>query len=363
MSNLTIWFDESGFTGEDLINADQRYFTLASSIIGDEEAEAILRDCFPKFAGSEFKFSALWRGTRHRPGMLRFSAMLTALADRSFIYVIDKRFSLLIKLVDYLIEPLFWGSGRDFYRDAYSRKFVNNLHGDLLRHGSPELYDETISTWNRLARSPSNETLSALRAFLIHQAESLKPPLSSFYGLAARGADEFLSPGERINDFVMTNEIQVTAMLNSVSYWRTKRNETFSIVHDESTSFAKSSSMWGALIRGDVEPFEAAAASGSVSFPLRIASSRPERSERSYAIQFCDVLAGMFGRAARILTGERDPFLFELMQAGLGHANFDGVMPMNESVTDLPPLRTGPDLLDKMVNVLEPAIKGRLNRQ
>lgn len=361
MNEITIWFDESGFTGEDLVNAEQRHFTLASSIICDQEAEAILRDCFPRFAGSEFKFSALWRGTRHRPGMLRFSAMLPKLADRIFIYVIDKRFSLLIKLVDYLIEPLVWASGYDFYRNAYARKFVNHLHADLLRHGSPKLYNDTINAWSRLARSPSGETFSALKSFLTSNAQSLTPPLSSFYGLAARGAEHFLGPGERIEDFVMSNEIQVTAMLNSVSHWRSIRSETFNIVHDESTSFAKSSSTWEALIRGDMEPFEAVAASGQVSFPLRVASSRSERSERSYAIQLCDLLAGMLSLAVRNSSGECDPFLIELKKAGLGNATFDGVMPMDEAVTGPLPLRSGPDLLDNMVHVLQPAIKQKLD--
>lgn len=358
MEELTIWFDESGFTGNDLVNREQRHFTLASSIIGDAEAESILRDCFPRYAGPEFKFSSLWRGARHREGLLRFSATLPRLADRTFLYVMDKRFSLIIKLVDYLIEPLAWQSGRDFYRDGYSRRFVNTVHGDLLRHGGGDLYDATAAAWNALARSPSAETLSALRTFLSGRAADLRPPLSSFFDLARRGLDGFLAPGERIEDFRNSNDLQVTAMLSSVSHWRTLRDEKFALVHDESSSFARRRSMWAALIRGDVEPFQAAAAAGHVSFPLGVASSRAERSERSAAIQLCDVLAGMFARAARLLSGDRDPFLVDLMAAGLGDAAFDGVMPQLERVDGPAPPRDGPDLLDRMVEVLRPAIDG-----
>ncbi len=360
MDEVTIWFDESGFTGDDLVNRDQRHFVLASSLVGDEEAASILRGCFPRYAGREFKFASLWRGTRNREGLLRFSATLPLLADRTFLYIIDKRSSLIIKLIDYLIEPLAWQSGRDFYRDGYSRRFVNTVHADLLRHGGDDLYDATATAWNRLARSPTPETLAALRAFLASQAAHRRPPLSSFFDLARTGVDDFLSPGERVEDFRDSNDLQVTAMLSSVSHWRAMRDQPFALVHDESASFARRRSMWEALIRGDVEPFQALAASGSVSFPLGVSSSRAERSERSPAIQLCDVLAGSFSRAARVLSGDLDPFLVELMAAGLGDATFDGVMPQRERVQGPAPPRAGPDLLDRMVDVLRPAIDDEL---
>lgn len=39
----TIYIDESGYTGSDLYNLDQPYFTIASSLIDDDEAAEILR--------------------------------------------------------------------------------------------------------------------------------------------------------------------------------------------------------------------------------------------------------------------------------------------------------------------------------
>lgn len=41
-------------------------------------------------------------GGRGWDGLLRFSATLPRLADRTFLYIMNKRFSLIIKLVDYL---------------------------------------------------------------------------------------------------------------------------------------------------------------------------------------------------------------------------------------------------------------------
>ena len=51
-----VFFDESGFTGNALLDDAQRNFVVASSVVDDAEAEKILRAAFPKYAGAEFKF-------------------------------------------------------------------------------------------------------------------------------------------------------------------------------------------------------------------------------------------------------------------------------------------------------------------
>lgn len=53
----TLYFDESGYAGSNLLDRDPSVFAIASSDIGDAVAEAILKDSFPRYRGREFKFS------------------------------------------------------------------------------------------------------------------------------------------------------------------------------------------------------------------------------------------------------------------------------------------------------------------
>lgn len=168
---------------------------VASTVILDDEAEPILCQCFPHFAGSDFMFTALWRGTRHQPGLLRFAELLPGLADRTYAYLIDKRFSLLIKFVDCLIELLVWQSGGDSYRDGYSRRFVNTAHADLVQRGPPSLLDEIVGAWNRVAKTPTERSFAELETFVVAKEALLRPPLSSFFGLDAGVAEFFITPG------------------------------------------------------------------------------------------------------------------------------------------------------------------------
>lgn len=62
----TLFFDESGYTGYDLLNPDQPIFCIASSDIGDQEAQAILEGSCPGYQGAEYKFSQFWRRKSRR---------------------------------------------------------------------------------------------------------------------------------------------------------------------------------------------------------------------------------------------------------------------------------------------------------
>ena len=59
----TVYFDESGYTGTDLLNPDQPYFTVASADLDDHEARTILYQSFPDYKGKEFKSARMY----HRP--------------------------------------------------------------------------------------------------------------------------------------------------------------------------------------------------------------------------------------------------------------------------------------------------------
>jgi len=52
---MKIYFDESGYTGEDLINGQQPLFVLASSNLGESESKAVVKDIFSTTKLSELK--------------------------------------------------------------------------------------------------------------------------------------------------------------------------------------------------------------------------------------------------------------------------------------------------------------------
>lgn len=115
----TIYFDEAGYTGYNLLDPVQPIFAIASVDIDEQLASDILQNSFPKYQGDEFKFSNIWR-SGNRAGLGRFCASLEQYADKAFCYAINKRFSVLTKAVDFLIEPYMTDSGYDFYGEGFA---------------------------------------------------------------------------------------------------------------------------------------------------------------------------------------------------------------------------------------------------
>jgi len=347
----TIYIDESGFTGDDLYNSEQRYFVIASTAIGDNEARAVLRRCFPQYQGAEFKFTNIWRRRTHRNGLRALAKEIPALADRMFVYLIDKRFSLLIKIFDYLVEPAAYHAGYDWYADGWGMRYMNQIHYDILRHGSEGLYDGTVRLWDNFARSPGPTTLDAFQDHLEQIVAASRPPLSSLFDLPRLGIKNFRSANPRLETFTDSNEIQVTSVFSTMAWWRQQRTEDFHLMHDESSAFLKRGSMWNAMLRDDIPPQRIPTSNGSdIELPIRIRSTMATSSKASPAIQLCDVLAGFAAKAAPGLYGQAsDPFVRELIDLGAGELVHSGVMPHPLFPEGKPNRRTGPDMVDRML--------------
>src|SRR3546814_9778293 len=83
--------DESGYTGFDLLNRDQRFQGAAAIAIEDEEAARLIREYFPRLQAGELKYRALSRRAGNHPRLLALLAELLR-TYKSVTYVCDKRF-------------------------------------------------------------------------------------------------------------------------------------------------------------------------------------------------------------------------------------------------------------------------------
>jgi hypothetical protein len=183
--------------------------------------------------------------------------------------------------------------------------------------------------------------------------------LSSLFNLTLRGLTHFLARNPRLEDFEDSSEIQVTSVFSTVTWWRQQRREDFALVHDESSAFLKQRDLWQTMLRDDFEAPPFPIANGSeVELPLRVRSTTAVRSQESPAVQLCDVLAGLGAKAGPgLIGGTRDPFIVELVEAGAGELTYSGVMPHALYVKGPPPRREGPDMVDRMVELLGPHLK------
>ena len=105
-----VYFDESGNTGQDLLNRDQPVFALAS-VHFEPETQAELAAIFAGTRATELKYSALKRNSRGQQMVLEFLRHSAVTAASVKVALIDKRFMLYAKLVDVVHERLAHAQG------------------------------------------------------------------------------------------------------------------------------------------------------------------------------------------------------------------------------------------------------------
>ncbi|QLF71770.1 DUF3800 domain-containing protein (plasmid) [Peteryoungia desertarenae] len=360
MTVRTLYFDESGYTGYNLLDSAQPVFAISSADISNDAAEAILRESFPSYRGVEFKFSNIWR-TNARSGLLTFARHLEPFADTAFTYMIDKRFGVLTKIVDFLIEPLVTNGGYDFYADGFCWKYCNYIHYGLTEFAPPELLDRLLTIYQDFSRNPTPQTLAVLQSQLRLIAQSLEEPVQIFIGQMADGAEAF----EHFTDletFKSSNELHTTSMVAIISHWRQRHSEDFAVVHDASSTFLRQRRMWKNITSPNVpEQIHRGGDGSETPFPLRVVSTEAADSKDHFAIQFCDVLAGLcvkhFGSSAN------DPdraFLDEVIQAGLGTLSYNGIRPSTIFPDQIPPRPlSGPDVVDQLAMLIRDSERRR----
>ena len=63
------------------------------------------------------------------------------MSDHVFAYIMFKKYTVLTKVVDFLIEPMMTTSGYDFYDDGFCWKYTNYIYYGLTEFAPPELLD------------------------------------------------------------------------------------------------------------------------------------------------------------------------------------------------------------------------------
>jgi hypothetical protein len=129
-----ISFDESGFTGPELLNEEQPFFVYASHDLTAEEADQLLNNLRTTFRiqGPELKANRL----KKRKYWEAFSDQVCQATDgRSKVITFEKRTALSGKFFEYFFEPVLAANSMAFYRIDFHRYIMNTVNSLMLKSG------------------------------------------------------------------------------------------------------------------------------------------------------------------------------------------------------------------------------------
>jgi uncharacterized protein DUF3800 len=156
----SIYCDESGFTGGNLLDSQQPTFAYSAVAIEREEADELLaraRAALGIANLGEMKSGTLYGS---RKGRAALAEVVRAVGDRSLVFMADKKFALACKFFEYVFEPILSENNAFFYRRGF-HKFIANLLYLKLRINDPTA-EQMVVAFQRFMRSRDAGEIAAM---------------------------------------------------------------------------------------------------------------------------------------------------------------------------------------------------------
>ncbi|MEV6902152.1 DUF3800 domain-containing protein [Amycolatopsis sp. NPDC051372] len=162
----TVYFDESGNAGENLLDEHQPAFTLASVFLDAEATEKVIAaaqaELRPDVGRHELKFSTLRRTARGRRAIA--AGLFAIPAEAAKVYVIHKRWMVVTKFVDLIIKERTDQYGVDIHATREAPKIANLLYLGGPKFGNPREFNLMLDAFVRYARNPGTAELTTMFA-------------------------------------------------------------------------------------------------------------------------------------------------------------------------------------------------------
>lgn len=152
-----LYFDESGYTGPDLTNIKQPYFTLASIRMTDEEIVRMKKDIGYYEWGKELHFKSMYTNPQGRAMLEKIfnhSLMDNYHVLPSFAY---KRYCIYANIVNILVETWYYKNGVNLYEGAKHLILANVLYSFAILHPNKDLVTDFEKKFVVMVRNPSIE--------------------------------------------------------------------------------------------------------------------------------------------------------------------------------------------------------------
>ncbi len=286
----TIFCDEAGNTGANLLDPDQPFFVLASNDFTNGEADALLEHV-RSGQGGEPKFSVLRRRPEGLARVIRFLSDPRLNQDRVRIGVFHKRYMVVTKMVDLVAETLIHQIGGDLYERGGNIAMSNVLYYCMPTFCGEERTDAFIGAFVELIRhgpaTHKDKFYAAGQEMLrVSKSEAFKKDLMLFTEPALFDRWYF--------DFDWSAlDPAIPALFHQIVVWGNRKADRFDVLHDRSKPILASQETFEMMMAGPGEDSKLIGTDRrTITFPLRARSISHGDSGDHPQLQVADLCAG-----------------------------------------------------------------------
>lgn len=292
--------DESGYTGYDLLNPDQRFQGATAISITDGEAARLIKEHFPKLQASELKYRTLARRQANRERLLNLQRDVLS-QNKCVTYICDKRFLLMLMFMDYAVEPFYYERGFDFYQDGQNYSLASLLY----RVGPTILgivgFDALMTAFQRAVKDKTKDAVTdlvlAVRRVRWKELPEALGPLAS---ASPECMEAIATPG-------VTTDAAFVVLQSLISRMEVMAGGAYQVEHDRSKNLLNYHALLQRFISHEQEVEFRQSKIATIKFPLKLLAVTQVDSKESPAVQLADILIGAAVEATNSLAGLRDP--------------------------------------------------------
>lgn len=289
--------DESGYTGFDLLNRDQRFQGATAISISDEEAKRFIEEHFPRLQAPELKYGALARRPNNRERLINLQKDVLG-NQKCVTYICDKRFLLILMFLDYATEPWYYERGINFYEDGQ-----NYAMASLLYYIGPTMlgtksFDAILAAFQRAIKEKTPEALNEL--VLRVRRSKWEATLPEALGPIALASPECIAA---ITTPEVSTDAAIVVLQSLISRMEIMADGPYRVEHDQSKNLLQYNNLLQSLIDHDEAVEFTQTKIGRIKFPLNLSEVTQVDSKESPSVQLADVLIGAMIEATNTLTG------------------------------------------------------------
>ena len=318
----TLYFDESGFTGNDLLSPNQTVFSYASVESSQEESENFVKYLLNKYyvQNGEIKSSKLLRGNK---GKKLIDEVLEHYEGRFKVMICHKKFALSAKFFEYIFEPALSQSNSLFYGVNFHMFISNMLYLELfLKHQNAE---DIFSDFAQLMREGELEELKVLFKGSNEDEPIFLKQITEFAILNKETVISELSTLEGTMTGKWILDLTNTSLFSLLGEWGEEYEELVAYC-DKSKPLDDDQTIFDAMIgRTDKHYTEQGRLKAPLTFNLREPLNLVD-SKDYYGIQIADAIAGAFAYAFNESRDE-DKYKLKWQKMGETHLSKTNLFP------------------------------------
>jgi len=297
----TIFIDECGYTGQNLLDTVQPIFTLASLNLSESDCINLKNKFFGRVKSVELKYSSLSRRPNQQEMIINFIKTIAESPEIVKFAVAHKQFVLISKMVEMLVEPACHADGIDLYDKGTNLSFANLLFYTLPVFAGENLFSDLLSTFQDMMRSRTIPSYQAFFGLVLAErgSNNLNEFLNFFRISHIRFGYKLLQTSDHL-------DIAVSLTLVLMSLWQKDANDNLVLIHDRSSAMAKEKKIWESIVDPQLAPIEIGYDRRKMQFPIRVVKTSSEDSKKWAGLQLADILAGAFTTSARWLLDGRN---------------------------------------------------------